>query len=65
MKERRGAKKILKNPKRITFDVERADYEMLLAAAQHHKMSLSALLRAIVRGYIAGELLQEVKDERD
>ena len=61
MKKRRGAKRILKNPKRITFDTETEDYEMLLAIARRHEMSVSALLRAIVRGYIAGELLQEVK----
>lgn len=65
MKERRGAKKILKNPKRITFDTETEDYEMLLTIARRRKMSVSALLRLIVRGYIAGELLQEEKDERD
>jgi len=59
MSEKRGAKRILKNPKRITFDTETEDYKMLLAIARRRKMSLSALLRAIVQQYIAGELLQE------
>ena len=54
---RRGARRIIKHPRNITFTTEENDYKMLLKIARRRQISLSALLRQIITAFIANELL--------
>ena len=55
----RGAKRIIKCPRSITFTTEEDDYKILLKIARRRQISLSALLRQIITAFIANELLND------